>query len=63
MEVINHFIEDTPYINDLQKAFYKTYIGARVSLILAPAHEMILAGGRGADDGGGVWDAGGNRHR
>lgn len=43
MEEINHFIEDTPYISDLQKMFYKKYIGARASLILAPAYEMTLA--------------------
>ncbi len=43
MEKIHHFIECTPYISDLQKAFYKKYIGARASLLLAPVHEMILA--------------------
>lgn len=43
MEKINHFIEDIPYISDLQKAFYKKYVGARAFLILAPAREMILA--------------------
>lgn len=43
MEEINHLIEETPYISDLQKAFYKRYIGARASLILASAREMILA--------------------
>lgn len=43
MEKIHHFIEGTPYLSDLQKAFYKKYIGARVSLLLAPVHEMILA--------------------
>lgn len=43
MEEINHFIEETPYISGLQKAFYKKYIGTRALLILAPAHEMILA--------------------
>ncbi len=42
MEEINHFIEGTPYISDLQKVFYKKYIGARASLILAPAYKMIL---------------------
>lgn len=42
MEKINHFIEETLYISDLQKAFYKRYIGARVSLILVPAYNMIL---------------------
>ncbi len=45
MEEIRHFIEEIPYISDLQKAFYKKYINARASLTLAPAYEMILAGG------------------
>ena len=43
MKKIHQFIEETLYISELQKAFYKKYIGARISLILAPAHEMILA--------------------
>ena len=47
MEEINHFIEDTPHISDLQKVFYKKYIGARASLILVPAYEMILADSKG----------------
>lgn len=42
MEKICHFIEDIPYISDLQKEFYKRYIGARASLILVSAHKMIL---------------------
>lgn len=41
MGKINRFIEDIPYISGLQKAFYKRYIEARVSLILAPAHNII----------------------
>lgn len=40
MEKINHLIEATPYISDLQKAFYKRYINARISLILAPAYSI-----------------------
>lgn len=43
MEEINHFIEDVPYIGDLQKTFYKRYIGARVSLIFTPAYKMSTA--------------------
>lgn len=43
LEKIQHLIEKTPYISDLQKMFYKRYIGARASLLLAPAQEMILA--------------------
>ena len=49
MKKIHQFIEETLYISELQKAFYKKYIGARISLILAPAHEMILADEPGAD--------------
>lgn len=41
LEGIYHIIEETPYISDLQKEFYKRYIEARMSLILAPAHEML----------------------
>lgn len=46
-EEISHFIEETPYISDLQKMFYKKYINARADLILAPACEMIQAEERG----------------
>lgn len=42
MEEINYFVEKTPYISHLQKEFYKRYISARISLILAPAYEMFL---------------------
>lgn len=47
MEEINQLIEGTLYISEQQKAFYKRYIDARISMILAPAHEMILADRRG----------------
>lgn len=46
MERICHFIDEIPYASNLQKAFYKYYIGARATLILSPAHEMILAGNK-----------------
>ena len=49
LKKIHQFIKETLYISQLQKAFYKKYIGARISLILAPAHEMILADEPGAD--------------
>lgn len=42
LEKIRNLIEETPYISRLQKMFYERYIGARISLILSPAHEMIL---------------------
>ncbi len=36
------FIDDVPYITELQKAFYKRYIEARYEQILEPALEMAL---------------------
>lgn len=36
MKKIHQFIEETLYISELQKAFYKKYIGARISLIPDP---------------------------
>lgn len=43
MERIKAFIEGVPYITDLQKKFYKTYISARYELILQPAFELVAA--------------------
>ncbi len=40
MDDIRAFIDDVPYISDLQKEFYKEYISARLDLILCPAYEM-----------------------
>lgn len=37
---INELIDQTPYISDLQKEFYKQYILARLKLILCPAYEV-----------------------
>lgn len=42
LEKIYCFIESTPYLSDLQKEFYKRYLGARISLILEPAYKMTL---------------------
>lgn len=42
MGKIHHFIEETLYQRTAERVF-KRYIGARASLILAPALEMILA--------------------
>lgn len=41
MEGIYHIIDDTPYISDLQKKFYKKSIEYRYSLILTPAFLKI----------------------
>lgn len=40
MEVISEFIDSTPYLSDLQRAFYKHYIKARYNLILVPAFDL-----------------------
>lgn len=40
MDQIGAFIDDVPYISELQKKFYKQYIAARVDLILRPVFEM-----------------------
>lgn len=37
IEQINSFIEEVPYISELQKTFYKRYISARYEQILKPA--------------------------
>lgn len=40
MEQIEQFIDETPYISDLQKDFYKAYINARYEKIMLPAFEQ-----------------------
>ena len=40
MDEICAFIDEVPYISDLQKEFYKRYIEARLDLILHPVYEM-----------------------
>ena len=39
---IHSFIDETPYLTDLQKTFYKTYLDARFDLVLAPAYDMVM---------------------
>lgn len=41
MEQIGAFIDEVPYLTDLQRQFYKSYIAARLALILRPAYEML----------------------
>lgn len=41
MNEISRIIDDTPYISNLQKDFYKTSIGKRYELILTPAFEQL----------------------
>lgn len=43
MEQIEDFIDQVPGISDLQKEFYKRYIGARYDLIIRPALELVEA--------------------
>lgn len=43
MEQIERFIDEVPYITELQKAFYKRYISARYEQILNPALNRILS--------------------
>lgn len=40
MDDIRAFIDDVPYISDLQKEFFKEYISSRLDLIIRPAYEM-----------------------
>lgn len=41
IDEIKEFIDTVPYITDMQKEFYKTYITARYEKIIAPAYEYI----------------------
>lgn len=45
LKQIGSFIDNVPGISDLQKAFYKSYIGARYDLILGPALELVMTEG------------------
>lgn len=41
IDEIKEFIDTVPYITDMQKEFYKTYITARYEKIIAPVYEQI----------------------
>lgn len=43
MDKIRTFIDEVPYISDLQKEFYKEYIWTRYNIILHPVYEMTEA--------------------
>lgn len=43
MEQINGFIDEVPFITELQKTFYKRYISARFEHILRPAYDKVLS--------------------
>lgn len=42
MDEIRTFIDEVPYLSQLQKSFYKSYIQARYNLILAPAFDLVV---------------------
>ncbi len=42
LDEINAFIDDVPYISDLQREFYKQYIAARYEKILEFAYDNIM---------------------
>jgi hypothetical protein len=39
---INNIIENTPFISDVQKEFYKTFTKARYDMILQPAFNLLM---------------------
>ena len=41
IDCINTFVDNVPYIGDLQKDFYKTYIIARYEKILLPVYGKL----------------------
>lgn len=45
IEQINLFIDEIPYISNLQQKFYKTYISARYEKLLLPAYQKAISGG------------------
>lgn len=42
IEKIRDFIDDVPYISEMQKEFYKTYISARYEKIILPAYRQVF---------------------
>ena len=43
MEAIREFINQVPYISDLQKRFYTRYIEARLDAILRSSFEIVIS--------------------
>ena len=41
MEKILEFMEEIPYLSDLQRVFYKTYIQARWEKLILPAYDRV----------------------
>ncbi len=42
VDEISRFIDEVPYLSELQKKFYKRYIRARYDLILVPAFDLTI---------------------
>lgn len=42
LDAIDAFIDTVPYLTDLQRSFYKTYLKARYDLIISPAYDIAL---------------------
>lgn len=49
IDKINSIIDDTPYISDIRKTFYKTILSERYEKILVPAYEKLLARQKSVD--------------
>ena len=42
IEAIQNFLEEVPYLSDLQRNFYLTYIQARLEKLLLPAYKHAV---------------------
>lgn len=42
MDAIHAFIDEIPFLTDLQRTFYKTYLDARYDLILMPVYDELM---------------------
>lgn len=42
MDAIHSFIDEVPFLTDLQRIFYKTYLDARYDLILMPVYDELM---------------------
>ena len=43
VETIQNFLEEVPYLSDLQRTFYLTYIQARLEKLLLPAYKQAVS--------------------
>ena len=43
VETIQNFLEEVPYLSDLQRTFYLTYIQARLEKFLLPAYKQAVS--------------------